>query len=223
MDGITSQLTYLKQMSWPFSPILSNLINKSFAQRLFPQSPKRGKILPIFKSKDKLNIANYRLLSWSPNYSFSSISYLPFPRKSRHLGPPFFHVQLAHTLLSLYIWSIPSEIKPIMLLYSYPFRTNCVVIPSPHLSNSRRPWQGASNHDVRLPRYAFARDVNFIEERSCHCVVRGIDEHVRKKDGCSNHGAVAVVGTRLCRHDSVPADCGIMQQQGDAETNNQGH
>ena len=43
-----------------FAPILSNLINKSLAQGLFPQSLKRAKILPIFKSKDKLNIANYR-------------------------------------------------------------------------------------------------------------------------------------------------------------------
>ena len=30
---------------------------------LFPQSLKRAKILPIFKSKDKLNIANYRPIS----------------------------------------------------------------------------------------------------------------------------------------------------------------
>ena len=42
------------------APILSNLINKSLAQGLFSQSLKRAKILPIFKSKDKLNIANYR-------------------------------------------------------------------------------------------------------------------------------------------------------------------
>ena len=45
------------------APILSNLINKSLAQGLFPQSLKRAKILPIFESKDKLNIANYRLIS----------------------------------------------------------------------------------------------------------------------------------------------------------------
>ena len=37
--------------------ILLNLINKSLAQGFFPQSLKRAKILPIFKSKDKLNIA----------------------------------------------------------------------------------------------------------------------------------------------------------------------
>ena len=40
------------------APILTNLINKSLAQGLFHQSLKRAKILPIFKSKDKLNIAD---------------------------------------------------------------------------------------------------------------------------------------------------------------------
>ena len=36
------------------------------AQGLFPQSLKRAKILPIFKSKDKLNIANYWPISILP-------------------------------------------------------------------------------------------------------------------------------------------------------------
>ena len=50
------------------APILSNLINKSLAQGLFPLSLKRAEILPIFKSKDKqlLNIANYSPLSILP-------------------------------------------------------------------------------------------------------------------------------------------------------------
>ena len=42
------------------APVLSNLIIKYLAHGLFPQSLKRAKILPIFKSKDKLNIAKYR-------------------------------------------------------------------------------------------------------------------------------------------------------------------
>ena len=48
------------------APIHSNLINKSLAQRLFSHLLKRAKILPIFKSKDKLNIANYRPISIVP-------------------------------------------------------------------------------------------------------------------------------------------------------------
>ena len=48
------------------APILTNLVNKSLAQGLFPQSLKGAKILPIFKSKDKLNIANYRPISILP-------------------------------------------------------------------------------------------------------------------------------------------------------------
>ena len=48
------------------APILLNLINKSLDQGLFPQSLKRAKKNPIFKSKDKLNIVNYRPISILP-------------------------------------------------------------------------------------------------------------------------------------------------------------
>ena len=56
----------LKTNVMTLAPILSNLINKSFPQGLFPQSLKRAKILSIFKNKDKLNIANYRPISILP-------------------------------------------------------------------------------------------------------------------------------------------------------------
>ena len=56
----------LKTNVMTLAPILSNLINKSLAQGLFPQSLKRAKILPMFKSKDKLNMANYRPISILP-------------------------------------------------------------------------------------------------------------------------------------------------------------
>ena len=59
-DNIPTNI--LKTNVMTLAPILSNLMNKSLAQGLFPQLLKRAKILPIlnFKSKDKLNIANYR-------------------------------------------------------------------------------------------------------------------------------------------------------------------
>ena len=63
-DNIPSNI--LKTNVKTLAPILSNLINKSLAQGLFPQSLKRAKILPIFRSKDKLNIANYRPISFLP-------------------------------------------------------------------------------------------------------------------------------------------------------------
>ena len=56
----------LKTNVMTLAPILSNLLNKSLTQGLFPQSHERAKILPIFKSKDKLNIANYRPISILP-------------------------------------------------------------------------------------------------------------------------------------------------------------
>ena len=52
------------------APVLSNLTNKSLTQGLFPQPLKISKILPIFKSKDKLmNLKvkiNYRPISILP-------------------------------------------------------------------------------------------------------------------------------------------------------------
>ena len=46
-----------------FAPILSNLINKSLAQGVFPDSQKGAKILSVYKNKDKLDITNHRSLS----------------------------------------------------------------------------------------------------------------------------------------------------------------
>ena len=63
-DNIPKNILKTNVMTW--APILSNLINKSLAKGLFPQSLKRAKILPIFKSEDKLNIANYRSISILP-------------------------------------------------------------------------------------------------------------------------------------------------------------
>ena len=41
-------------------PILTNLCNKSLSKGEFPDVHKIGKIVPLYKSKDKYNIANYR-------------------------------------------------------------------------------------------------------------------------------------------------------------------
>ena len=56
----------LKTNVMTLAPILSNLTNKSLAYGVFPHSLKRAKILPMFKSKDKLNIVNYRPISIVP-------------------------------------------------------------------------------------------------------------------------------------------------------------
>ena len=68
--GTSNWLTYCVNWIYLFfpvlAPILLNLINKSLAQGFFPQSHKRAKILPTFKNKDKLNIANYRPISILP-------------------------------------------------------------------------------------------------------------------------------------------------------------
>ena len=59
--------TILKTNVMTLAPILLNLINRSLAQGLFPQSSlNRAKILPLFKSKDILNIANYLPISILP-------------------------------------------------------------------------------------------------------------------------------------------------------------
>ena len=63
-DNIPTNMLKINVMT--LAPVLSNLINKSLSQGLLPQSLKRAKILPVFKSKDKLNIANYRPISILP-------------------------------------------------------------------------------------------------------------------------------------------------------------
>ena len=63
-DNIPTNI--LKTNVMTLAPILSNLINKSLSQGLFRQSLKRANTSPLFKSKDKLNIANYRTISILP-------------------------------------------------------------------------------------------------------------------------------------------------------------
>ena len=58
--------TILKSNINILAPILCNLINKFLAMGVFPKSPKRAKILPIFKNKNKLDITNYRPISTLP-------------------------------------------------------------------------------------------------------------------------------------------------------------
>ena len=64
--------TILKSNINILAPILSNLINKSLATRIFPKSLKRAKILPIFKNKDELDVTNYRPTSILPQSSWKS-------------------------------------------------------------------------------------------------------------------------------------------------------
>ena len=57
--------------------IQSNIINKSLSQGVFPDSLKRAKIVPVYKNKDKLGIANYRSISILPVISkvYESVFY----------------------------------------------------------------------------------------------------------------------------------------------------
>ena len=67
LDNIPT--TILKSNINILAPILSNLINNSLAMRFFPKSPKRAKILPMFKNKDKPDITNYRPIYILPVFS----------------------------------------------------------------------------------------------------------------------------------------------------------
>src|SRR5688572_3196230 len=53
----------LKQCSLEVSCVLANLFNQSLTQGVFPDPLKLAKLIPIFKTGDKLKISNYRPIS----------------------------------------------------------------------------------------------------------------------------------------------------------------
>lgn len=57
-DGI--DINTVKNLKEAIAPILAKLINNMLSTGVFPQSLKKGKIIPIYKSGDKVNVANYR-------------------------------------------------------------------------------------------------------------------------------------------------------------------
>ena len=64
-DGIPIQL--LKAINFIISPILSDLINQSFASGTFPDILKIAKVIPLHKGGDKSNPSNYRPISILPH------------------------------------------------------------------------------------------------------------------------------------------------------------
>ena len=59
----------LKDIANIFSQILSNLINLSFNEGVFPELLKVAKIIPIYKKGDTLDCSNYRTISLLSNFS----------------------------------------------------------------------------------------------------------------------------------------------------------
>ena len=67
LDNIPSFL--LKTAAVVIAPTLSYLINLSFELGLFPDSMKEAKIIPVFKTGDKLLMSNYRPISILSSFS----------------------------------------------------------------------------------------------------------------------------------------------------------
>lgn len=63
-DNITTEI--IKKNCTILAPVILNLINKSLRTGIFPNHLKRAKLSPIFKSKDKLDMKNYRPISVLP-------------------------------------------------------------------------------------------------------------------------------------------------------------
>ena len=56
-------ISTLKQCSHEISPVLSEIFNLSLVDGVFPDQLKIAKVIPVFKSGDKLMVSNYRPIS----------------------------------------------------------------------------------------------------------------------------------------------------------------
>jgi len=75
-DNISPKL--LKQCAKELTPLITLLINKAITEQIYPDVLKIAKVLPIYKSGDKSNLANYRPISILPtiNKIFEKILHL---------------------------------------------------------------------------------------------------------------------------------------------------
>ena len=74
LDELSARL--LKDASDVIAPLLSSLINKSFADGVFPEVWKSAKVVALFKGGDKTLKDNYRPISILPTIS-KMFSYVP--------------------------------------------------------------------------------------------------------------------------------------------------
>ena len=62
----TYSIKVLKSINYIISPIITNIINKSFETGYFPKFCKIAKVIPLFKSGEKTDVQNYRPISILP-------------------------------------------------------------------------------------------------------------------------------------------------------------
>ena len=65
----TYSIKILKSLNDIISPIICNIINKSFETGYFPKLCKIAKVIPLFKSGEKTDVQNYRPISILPIFS----------------------------------------------------------------------------------------------------------------------------------------------------------
>ena len=67
----------LKSICDIISPCLTNIINRSFTEGVFPDSLKKARLTPIPKEGDKCNLSNYRPISVLQVFSkvFEKVAY----------------------------------------------------------------------------------------------------------------------------------------------------
>ena len=65
-DITTVPAKVLKFVRIIISPVLSEIINDSFSQGIFPDSLKIAKVIPLFKDGLKSQLSNYRPISLLP-------------------------------------------------------------------------------------------------------------------------------------------------------------
>ena len=102
VDNISTCILPLKESIDLLAAPLAYICNSSFSEGKFPEKLKIAKILPVYKSDDKLSFTNYRLISILEKLFHSRL--LEFLTKFNILNHHQYDFRQHHSTYSIHVW-----------------------------------------------------------------------------------------------------------------------